>query len=125
MPDAARRVLIVDDAEEIGSSVAEVLRAEGYEVTCAHNGRQALDHMASFEELPGLILLDLMMPDMDGYQFRARQRSDPRLSHIPIVLMTAGGDIVAKAHDLGAEGYLKKPFTDVETILEAVGRFFP
>jgi CheY-like chemotaxis protein len=75
------------------------------------------------EQLPKLILLDLMMPVMDGYEFRAEQTRNPRISRIPVLLMSAGIDMQAKADELGAKGYLKKPFADIETILAAVARF--
>jgi CheY-like chemotaxis protein len=119
-----RRLLIVEDAEEIRTTMAELLAAEGYEVQAAANGREALTLLASakLEELPHLILLDLMMPTMDGAQFRAEQRKHPQLAKIPVLLMTAGGDIEGKAIDLGACGYLKKPFKDIDTILHTIDR---
>ena len=122
MSDPPKRILIVEDAEPIAASMAELLHQEGYEVACAANGKEALAHLESTQVLPDLILLDLMMPQMDGYQFRAQQKQDPRLSHIPILLMTAGGDIQAKARELEARGYLRKPFKDVVTILTAIQR---
>ena len=115
-------ILIVEDAEEIASTMAELLGGAGYEVVCAANGRDALHHLRTAGALPGLILLDLMMPDMDGHEFRSAQTSDPRLAHIPVLLMSAGGDIVASARELGARGYLKKPFKDIDSILDAVSR---
>lgn len=122
MSDPPKRILIVEDAEPIAASMAELLNQEGYEVTCAADGQEALTHLESTQALPDLILLDLMMPLMDGYQFRARQKQDPRLSHIPVLLMTAGGDIQAKAKELDARGYLRKPFKDVITILTTIER---
>jgi CheY-like chemotaxis protein len=120
--DPIKRILIVEDAEPIAASMAELLHGEGYEVACAANGQEALQHLESAQPLPDLILLDLMMPLMDGYEFRAQQRRDPRLSNIPVLLMTAGGDIQAKARELEARGYLKKPFKDVITILDTIER---
>jgi CheY-like chemotaxis protein len=64
-----------------------------------------------------------MMPGMDGYRFRAEQKLDPRLCDIPILLMTAGGDVHGKADELGAAGYLKKPFKDIDLILTEVAKF--
>jgi CheY-like chemotaxis protein len=119
--ERVKRVLIVEDAEEICSSMADLLRSEGYDVSIASNGREAMQHLESVAEVPDVILLDLMMPEMDGYEFRALQRADPRLSSIPVLLMTAGGDIQAKAAQLGVRGYLRKPFRDIQTILETIG----
>jgi CheY-like chemotaxis protein len=117
-------VLIVEDDEEICASIEELLTDEGYDVSCAANGREALTLLRSTDALPGLILLDLMMPHMDGEQLAAELRRDARLSQLPIVLMTAGGDIAARAAALGARGHLKKPFQDLESLLAMVARFF-
>jgi CheY-like chemotaxis protein len=116
------RILIVEDAEDLCSAMAELLRQEGYAVSCARTGREALAHLESAEQLPQLVLLDLMMPDMDGSEFRARQRVDRRFCSIPIVLMTAAGDAQATAAKLGVCACLKKPFKDIATILQVVGR---
>jgi CheY-like chemotaxis protein len=122
MTSHGRRILIVEDAEDLCYAMAELLRQEGYAVSCAHSGREALAHLETAEQLPQLVLLDLMMPDMDGSEFRARQRADPRFSWIPIVLMTAAGDVQATATKLAACACLKKPFKDIATILQVVDR---
>src|SRR5688572_14376430 len=119
-----KHVLIVEDDREIRESVAELLDAEGYQVSLAENGRTALDLIRSGAELPQLILLDLMMPDLDGFQFRDAQRKDPALAGIPVLLMSAGGDLPSKASQLGAAGFLKKPFSDIDAILATVAKFF-
>ncbi len=118
----SKRILLVDDAEDICVLMAELLSFEGYEVDCASNGYEALEHLRSTTERPDAILLDLMMPVMDGYAFRAQQKRDPALASIPILLMTAGGDIDEKARALEAQGYLKKPFKDLEAVLSSVAK---
>src|SRR5579885_2962773 len=110
----AKRILLVEDAEEIRETMAELLTDEGYEVSCAANGRDALAKLDNGDPLPAVILLDLMMPEMDGYQFRAAQQQNERLANIPVLLMTAGVDATAKARELGARGCLKKPFADID-----------
>jgi CheY-like chemotaxis protein len=120
--DLVKRILIVDDAEEILATMAEFLRDEGYEVACALSGRDALRVLQATQALPDLILLDLMMPDMDGHEFREEQQRSSRLSHIPVLLMSAGTDLMTRAVELGARGYLKKPFRDLPTILDAIRR---
>jgi two-component system, chemotaxis family, chemotaxis protein CheY len=120
----SRRLLIVEDDAEIRASIAELFEAEGYEISMAEDGREALELLRRESEPPGLILLDLMMPTMDGFEFRAEQQKDARLAAIPVLLMSAGGDLGAKAAALGTKGYLKKPFGDLDAILDAVARAF-
>jgi CheY-like chemotaxis protein len=122
MGTLSKRVLIVEDVEDIRSCVTDVLEDHGYRVACAADGVEALSWLQAAKELPDVILLDLMMPRMDGYQFRAEQSADARLSSIPVLLMTAAGDCDAKAREVGACGFLKKPFRDIETILGEVER---
>jgi CheY-like chemotaxis protein len=81
-------VLIVEDNPDVRDSLAMVLTVEGYEVSSAENGQEALDQLRS-HPLPDVILLDLMMPVMDGWEFRKQQRQDPLLAQIPVVVMSA------------------------------------
>jgi CheY-like chemotaxis protein len=115
------RILVVEDDYSIREALSELLAEEGYHVTCASNGAEAL-HALSGDAAPSLILLDLMMPVMDGWQFRTAQRLDPRLSSIQVLVLSAshGGGPGAPA-DLDAEGFLPKPF-DVDTLVSAVHR---
>ncbi|HTM22199.1 MAG TPA: response regulator [Kofleriaceae bacterium] len=125
MSDASRRVLIVEDDDDISESMADLLEGEGYKVGRAADGAQALRLLRAADgNRPGLILLDLMMPRMDGYQFRAEQRADPALAGIPVLVMSAAGDMEARAAELGAGGYLKKPFRDLDAIVAAVNRLY-
>lgn len=124
MADRTKNVFIVEDAPDIQILLARLLRFEGYVVSCANDGREALKSLRQADHLPGLILLDLMMPGMDGYEFRSEQERDARLAPIPIVVMTADGDVQVKAMKVGAKGYLKKPFSSLDLILATVDRFF-
>lgn len=119
-----RRILLVEDDDEISASMTELLEEEGYQVHRAANGAAALAYLHSSEELPQLVLLDLMMPQMDGYEFRDTQRKDPRIAAIPVVLMSAGGDLRSSAVELGARGILRKPFMDIGTVLATIDRSF-
>ena len=105
---AAGPVLLVEDDLDIAEAILDVLMDEGYEVAHATNGREALDLLLSQPE-PAVILLDLMMPEMDGPQFRALQLSDARLSKIPVVVISADRMIAEKARALGAWGFVVKP----------------
>lgn len=103
------RVLVVDDDANNRQLVEVMLAAEGYEIIMAANGAEALALAA--QQLPDLILLDVMMPGMDGYQVSARIKADPRTRHIPVIMLTALSDQNSTLHGLnsGADDYLTKP----------------
>jgi signal transduction histidine kinase len=110
---ATRRILLVDDDPEIRESLSSLLTDEGYEVSTSHDGRQALTLLRSHPT--DLIILDLRMPVMDGWQFRTLQRADPQLSEIPVIAVSADGS--AQAAAIHAEHYLRKPFKADELLL--------
>jgi CheY-like chemotaxis protein len=91
-----------------------VLEASGYQVLEAGDGAEAL--AVARAHRPRLILLDLMMPGMDGFQFRESQLRDPAIAAIPVVIVSGGGAVPEKAAELGAAGYLVKP-TDLQRLL--------
>lgn len=124
-PKSSRRILIVEDSPDIQSLLASFLNGDGYLVECASNGHDALKMLHASQTLPDLILLDLMMPEMDGFEFRRASESHPDIALIPIVVMTADGDIQAKATQIKAHGYLKKPFVSLDTILQTIEGVFP
>src|ERR1051326_5429673 len=103
-------ILIVEDDADIREDLADILRDEGYDVTTAANGRDARDRLKASEDRPDLILLDLMMPVMDGWQFRTEQLKDAALAEIPVVILSGAGDVRREAAALGASGYVTKPF---------------
>jgi CheY-like chemotaxis protein len=111
----ARRVLVIDDEQAIREALTESLEDVGCVVAAVASGREALAHLRAGGPLPELILLDLLMPEMDGYQFRAEQEKDPALANIPVVVVTA----VSKPGDLHARKILRKPLT-LESLLEAL-----
>jgi CheY-like chemotaxis protein len=108
---------VVDDERDIRTAVAEILTDEGYEVLDASDGAEALDKVRAFR--PQLILLDLMMPGMNGWEFRAAQQGDPdpAVAKVPVIVLSALG----KTGNVEAEGYLRKPF-DLDELLTAVKR---
>ncbi|HEX4925067.1 MAG TPA: response regulator [Bdellovibrionales bacterium] len=120
---AQKKLLVVEDAIEIQVLLKKLLESEGYAVVCANNGQEALDVLAGGGGLPDLILLDLMMPVMDGMQFRDRQLLDPKLARIPVVVMTADGNVEAKSKRVNAAEFLKKPL-DVDQLLEVIEKQF-
>lgn len=101
-------VLIVDDNELFRRTTGAALRQAGYTVREADNGLSALRHLRCTEP-PHLILLDLLMPVMDGWQFRDRLTADPDLCEIPVVVTTAVGQDYQRENPLGAAAYVPKP----------------
>jgi|SRR6186713_693004 CheY-like chemotaxis protein len=112
-------VLIVDDDETAREALAAFLEAEGYPVLEAANGREALDQLQ--RDSIGAILLDLMMPVMDGWEFRAAQIRDPTLVRIPVMVITADASARSRATSLGVDEYMTKPI-QFTRLLEFVGR---
>ncbi len=112
-------VLVVEDDEATREAFALVLRGAGIRVETAGNGREGLERLR--RERPCCVLLDLMMPVMDGWQFREAQRADPALAAVPVVVCTAAG-ACPRAAELRAEAYLRKP-VEPDHLLEAVRRW--
>jgi CheY-like chemotaxis protein len=100
-------ILVVEDDHDIRHALVELLDDEGYQTRTARNGAEALSHLDRAAP-PRMILLDLMMPVMDGWTFRARQLENPEWSQIPVVVMSATCD-VQTASDLNADAFLTKP----------------
>jgi len=114
-------VLVVDDDASIRESLAELLGDEGYRVQTATNGAEALSLLRPPARLrPCVILLDLMMPVMNGQEFYAEQQRDPALATIPIVVISADKNLAAKAAGINGE-FLPKPVR-LETVLGVLGR---
>ncbi|MBM3461560.1 MAG: response regulator [Armatimonadetes bacterium] len=109
--------MIVDDDADIRRLLAVVLRTAGRVVFTAANGQEALTLLHGDNPRPCIILLDLMMPVMDGLQFRQEQLDDPSVSDIPVVLFSALNEVVERARELNAAGYVKKPF-DPDKVVE-------
>lgn len=120
---AAHTILIVEDDRDIRDVLAEILADEGYHVLLAGDGCEGLDRLRE-GPAPALILLDLMMPRMDGFQFREEQLKHIDWREIPIVLLTAGGDLPDKARRLEAADALRKP-VKIDALLGMIARFLP
>ncbi len=112
-------VLVVDDDPDILLTVEQILQSEGYTVLSARNGQEALNRLDV--ERPGVIILDLMMPVMDGFEFRRRLLEHPA-SATPVIVVSADRDLARKAEALRVHGYLGKPF-DLDDLLAQVNRF--
>lgn len=116
---SAARILVVDDDPDIRDTVIEVLEEHGLRAQGAANGVEALRALRDDPELPRLILLDLMMPGMDGRAFREAQLADPALAPIPVVVISAFRDSAETAEQLGAAGHLTKPVS-LDDLLDVI-----
>lgn len=119
--DPSRSILVVDDEMIICELLTDVLTEEGYQVVTAANGQEALDYLRQ-NSPPCLILLDMMMPVMDGPAFRSRQRSDPALTEIPVIVMTAGMSRERLEQLIEADEYMLTPF-GIDHLLDLVQRY--
>jgi len=111
-----KRLLIVDDEPNLLRAVAACLKAENYEVSTARSGREALVHLA--ETVPDLIVSDIRMPGMDGYQLVRQLRGSPRTALVPIIFLTAKDETTDRIEGFraGIDAYLTKPFEPEELI---------
>jgi two-component system phosphate regulon response regulator PhoB len=111
------RILVVEDERDISALVAYHLAREGYRVRTAEGGPEAIEAMAS--ERPDLIVLDLMLPGLSGYEVLSEMRRRPELVDVPVILLTARRDEAdrVKGFELGADDYLTKPFSPRELVL--------
>jgi CheY-like chemotaxis protein len=111
-------ILVVDDDPDIRDSLKEVLEDEGYPVNSVANGREALEYLKRSPR-PCVILLDLMMPVMDGWQFRREQKQDPTIAAIPLIVITATGK---RPVLIDADELVMKPL-DLNRLFEAIERY--
>jgi CheY-like chemotaxis protein len=117
-------VLVIDDDEDIRTTIRDVLEDQGFAVACAANGREALDMLLRDDSKPALILLDLTMPEMDGWTFRQEQQKVPRLAQIPVVLFSGHHDASQAVQSLHAAALMTKPLRleGLVTLVEQLAR---
>ena len=114
--DAGPAILIVEDDPDALEALGDLLEAHGYAVSTARHGKEALERLET-AALPRLIVLDLLMPTMDGWEFRRRQKLDPRIAQIPVVVVSAS----SAAKPIEADSILRKP-VDIGRLLETIAR---
>ena len=119
---AVSTVLVVDDDKNVCELIKTALASGGYSSVVAGNGREALDYLKKAARRPGLILLDLMMPEMTGWEFRRLQQQDPAIADIPVAIITGLPGVDDKAASIGVVDVLYKP-SKVETLHDLVSRF--
>jgi CheY-like chemotaxis protein len=116
-----KRILLVEDDADIRESVKEVLEDEGYTLAEAGNGREALEQLRTASALPDLILLDLMMPTMNGIEFQQELVLNPAWAEIPIVVLSADADARVKAEVIRAADVIDKP-VELDRLFQTVAR---
>jgi len=117
-----KKILIVEDEESLLKLESILLTSKGYDVRGVPNGRLALEAIA--EEKPDLILLDIMLPEIDGFEVCRRVKEDPETRNIPVVMLTAKKtrEDMAKGEKVGADWYITKPFKSA-MVIETIQRF--
>jgi chemosensory pili system protein ChpA (sensor histidine kinase/response regulator) len=122
-PAERRKVIVVDDSISVRRSVANLMKSAGWEVLTARDGVDALEHLQDPANHPDIVLMDIEMPRMDGYELAARLRASGDFQAVPIIMLTsrAGEKHRRKAASIGVDGYLVKPCTD-DALLDEVAR---
>jgi len=120
----SRRILVVEDQEDNRQILRDLLSSAGYEIIHADNGEQALTAAAS--ERPDLILMDIQLPLLDGYEVTRRMKADPALRAIPIIAVTsyALSDDEGKARAAGCDAYVSKPYS-TRALLAKIREYVP
>jgi len=122
MQQHAKSILIVEDDADVRGALTAVLEGEGYPVVEAAHGQEALQHLSADPAGFCMILLDLWMPVMNGWEFRAQQLKDPTLAEVPVIVVTADHAAAKSATKLAAVEYMTKPI-EVDYLLQQVGRY--
>jgi CheY-like chemotaxis protein len=112
-------ILIVEDDADLREMMAQLLTLEGFRASAVANGREALEYLSQGDK-PDVILLDLMMPVMDGWEFRRQQQASADLSKVPVIVLSALDQ--TRAADVNAVAFLKKPL-DFDRLLELVRQY--
>lgn len=120
----SKKIMVVDDEPDILFTVGQVLEASGYEVLKAKNGKECIELLDQMQSNPDLVLLDIMMPEVSGWDVAAKIKENPAWNDIPIVFLTAKGDTMSVGMgNLAANDYIIKPF-DIEDLKKRVEKIF-
>ncbi len=119
---SGKEIMVVEDDKAIRESLCQVIDEEGYEAVPAANGREAIELLRSGAAPPALILLDMMMPEMDGKAFRLEQQKLAIAAAIPVVIISAHANVRQLAASVEAADYLRKPL-DLDELLRIIDRF--
>jgi CheY-like chemotaxis protein len=119
-----KTILLIEDDRDICEIVTQVLDEEGYRTVAVSNGAEGLRQLRTQGTRPFLIVLDLMLPVMDAWQFRSEQAEDAQIADIPVVIFSANPKIAQHAGSLGAAAMIRKP-PNLDELLDIVSRFVP
>lgn len=122
MENSMGDVLVIEDDREIRNSLNDMLEMEDYKVRVVENGLEALKYLNSAEVSPKVILLDIMMPVMDGYEFRRNQLLDKNLADIPTIVLSADRNCEQNLINLKVKHFLKKPI-DLDLLLKIIAQY--
>ena len=117
-----KTILLIEDNPEIRENTTEILELSGYKVIAADNGREGVE--VAMTQKPDMILCDIMMPGLNGYEVIKEIKSDPLTSEIPFIYLTASGERgeVKMAMEMGASGYIRKPY-DTKELMSVISKF--
>ncbi len=118
-----KKILLIEDDADNRELIRDLLQDEGYTVVVAENGRAALERLRANPDL-AMILLDLRMPEMDGFEFREKQLEDPRIAGIPVIACTADANVESLIAKLRLKATIRKPFS-AEHLLEVLRQHAP
>ena len=121
MSNMSKKILVVDDEPDILFTVGQMLEMSGYEVVKCCNGKECFEKIETVQ--PDLVILDIMMPDLSGWDVAAKIKEDPKFSNIPIIFLTAKGDTMSIGMGgLASEDYIVKPFdiADLKARIEKI-----
>ena len=114
----AKKIMVVDDEPDILFTVGQMLEMSGYDVVKVEDGKKCLDELE--KAIPDLVLLDIMMPEVSGWDIAAKIKENPKWNNIPIIFLTAKGDIMSVGMGgLASEDYIVKPF-DIKDLKERI-----
>jgi len=123
-PGDAGMILVVDDNEDIATNIKIFLEFNGFDVKIASNGRDALEILATLENTPNVIVSDIMMPEMDGYELFKALSNDTRYSHVPFIFLSAKStpEDIRLGKILGVDDYMTKPFNQDDLLASIKGK---
>jgi two-component system, chemotaxis family, chemotaxis protein CheY len=123
MENASKQILLIEDDSDILDALTELLSMEGFSVQSANNGKEGLDYLQSGADLPKLILVDLMMPIMDGQQFLREKAADKRLQGLPTIVMSADSSFHKNPNILNAAVALVKKPIDIDQFVSTIKKY--